>query len=190
MKYELRTIAIWPLIKVTFFLNLVVGFIVGLLYALLMGFILSIASSFPMPQGEYGALEGMSFGWLIVIMPIMGAIGMAIFYTLFVVIGAAIYNLIARAVGGMEFEFNPVEPEPAKAPVTAYTSAGYPGQQSPPPSPSRFAPPPPPPPPERSQPPTSPEPSAPPPPEQSAPPPPPPEAPKRGEGEDDQKPES
>ena len=32
MRYELRSIAVWPFIKVAFFFNLVVGFLVGLIY--------------------------------------------------------------------------------------------------------------------------------------------------------------
>ena len=142
MRYEVKSIAIWPLIKVSFFLSMIVGFLFGLLYAIFLSFIMTIASSIPILDTGELALEDLSVGILLIVMPIVGAIAGAVFHTLLVVVLAGIYNLIARVVGGYEIRLKRVEepvPPPPARPVTAHTTA------TPPPPPPPGAPPPPPP---------------------------------------------
>lgn len=155
MRYEVKSIAIWPLIKVSFFLSMIVGFLFGLLYAIFLSFIMTIASSIPILDTGELALEDLSVGILLIVMPIVGAIAGAVFHTLLVVVLAGIYNLIARVVGGYEIRLKRVEepvPPPPARPVTAHTTATPP---PPPPPPSHNSPAaspgvPEPPPPERS----------------------------------------
>lgn len=175
MRYEMKTIAIWPFIKVMFFFNAVIGFIFGLFYALFMGLIMSVTSSSPFAQEAPFDFGGASIGALVIILPIVFAIGGAIFYTLFGVIMVFIYNLIARLAGGLEFDLQPsdvghpmqVPPQPA----TGYQPAGQQGYYPPPPPRQQTAPqpppprqetPPPPPPRQETPPPSTPEPGGPP----------------------------
>ena len=41
MRYEIKSIGIWALIKISFFLNLVMGFITGVVYSFFLAAILS-----------------------------------------------------------------------------------------------------------------------------------------------------
>ena len=119
----------WPFIKVSFFFNLIVGFLFGLFYALVAGFIMTIVSRLSQFQPEFfdfGPIEPMPIGIMIVVMPVMFAIMGAIFYTIIGIILMLIYNLIARLVGGFELVLAPVAgamPQPlAGQPLTGYTS--------------------------------------------------------------------
>ena len=146
MRYEIKSINLWPFIKVSFFFNLVIGFLFGLLYALLAGFIVAILSrlsEFQPEFFEFGPIESAPIGLMIIVMPIMFAILGAIFYTLIGVVLILIYNLIARLVGGYELVLEPVAEAmpvaPSGQPLTAYTSAPLyaapPSPGPPPPSP-------------------------------------------------------
>jgi len=117
MRYELKNIGIWPLFKISFFFNLIVGFLIGLFYALLLSFIVSVGGVLPMfPQNEFSELK-MSLGMLFIFIPIISAIFGAIFHTLILAVLALIYNLIAKLVGGLEFGFNRIEEPPPPAPA-------------------------------------------------------------------------
>lgn len=155
MRYEIKSIGMWPFIKVTFFFNLVVGFIFGLLYALFAGFILTIMSRLSefQPGGFDFDLEPLPIGIMLVALPILFAIMGAVFYTIIGVVLVLIYNLIARLVGGYELDLQLVATGapamPGGQPLTGYTGApsyvpppvtGPPPQSTPP-----QAPPPPPP---------------------------------------------
>ena len=146
MRYELKSIGIWALIKVSFFFNLIVGFIAGLLYAMLFSFFMAVMANLPFARSEMPDME-MPMGLMIVIMPFLFAIGSAIFHTLILIVMAFIYNLIAKLTGGMEFELSPVTlapvPPPPTQPITGYTSAPPPPQTTPPPSPGENPPSPP-----------------------------------------------
>jgi hypothetical protein len=170
MRYELKSIGIWALIKVFFFFNLIVGFIAGIFYGLLFSFFMAVMANIPFARSEMPDIN-MPVGLTLVIMPFIFAIGAAVFHTLIFVILAFIYNLIAKLTGGMEFELNPVVEVtiPPAPPTTSYT---------PPPPPST----PPPPPPASPPQPMSPPPATQPPPSPGGTPPPiPPEAPPPGE---------
>ncbi|MBK7140931.1 MAG: DUF3566 domain-containing protein [bacterium] len=121
MRYEIRSIGIWGLIKVGFFLNLLIGFLFGIFSSLI--FIPIARAILAMSgAGDMGADEGSSVGMLL-LLPILLAILGAFFNTLFMVLIAACYNLVARVVGGLEFEFNAM-PSDSFLKVSPVTSAG------------------------------------------------------------------
>ncbi len=118
MRYELRSIGIWSFVKVAFFVNLVAGFVSGLLYAMFFGAIMAAMSQMPQFGGAFQEMQGVGIGAMLILFPIMGAFGAAFFGTLFGLIFVAIYNLTARVVGGLELNFQlariegPVVPGP------------------------------------------------------------------------------
>ncbi len=124
MRHELKSIRIWSFTKVSFFVNLVVGFVLGLMYAMMLPILVAGMSHF---GGFYGrSLDplGMPIGVMLVIMPIMGAMFAAVFHTLIGIVLVAVYNLVARLIGGLEMRFEPTETKPVSQvarPITAYT---------------------------------------------------------------------
>lgn len=151
MRYEIKSIGMWPFIKVSFFFNLVVGFIFGLFYALFAGFIMTIMSRLSefQPGGFDFDLEPLPIGLILVILPILFAIIGAVFYTIIGVVLVSIYNLIARLVGGYELDLQLVgagaPAMPGGQPLTGYTgtpsyvpppASGPPPQSTPPQAPS------------------------------------------------------
>jgi hypothetical protein len=139
MKYELKSIGYWPLIKVSFLINLIIGFIVGLFFALFMGFILSMMEHLGGMSGMPMYTEEMlPIGVMLILYPFMFAFFGAVFYTLFCLIIAFVYNIIVKLVGGFEFELKEVQVAYTAPAVPSYAQNTFP---SPPPTP----PPPPPP---------------------------------------------
>jgi hypothetical protein len=141
MKFELKTISYWPLIKISFVINLVFGFIMGIFFALFIGMIFSLAtklgglSGMPTMQGELPPL-----GLILLIYPFMFGFGGAFVNTIAALILAFIYNLVAKGIGGLEFEMNQVMLQPVS--VMAQPQGYY--VAIPPQSPQTSPPPPPP----------------------------------------------
>lgn len=148
MKYELRSIGLWSAFKILFLFNLIAGFVVGLIYALMFSFIMAIASQMPgMPMEQFRSM-GTSTGALVIILPIMFSLGSAVFNTILGFIAALLYNAISRLVGGLELNLEVVSSEHAEVSSTRPASvgpAGYtatapgapPHQHTPPPPPPR-----------------------------------------------------
>lgn len=148
MRYELKSIPLWPVTKVAFFVNLVVGFVIGLLLAVfMMPIITTLATVAAYDAGELdydaGPLSAMTM-----IIPFMAALWSAFFNTVLVIMIAFAYNLVVKIVGGVELNLEAVElpsfvsessrvaPEPVSAPP--------PGESVPePPATDRPVPPPP-----------------------------------------------
>ena len=84
MRYELKSVGLWALIKVSFFLNLVIGFIGGFFNAFFMLFLLTFSSAFPMMDMGVDPSE-FSLSFLFIILPIVYAVGAAVFLTIFCV---------------------------------------------------------------------------------------------------------
>ncbi len=152
MRYELKSIGIWSVIKVSVFVHLIMGFIVGLLYALMWSFMMSVYSRFGLlPIQEMSFME-LPVAGLIVLLPIGFSLGGAVFGTVGAFILALVYNLVAKIVGGLEFRFDDLRPDAiptTQQPMTAYTAQpAQPPQQTAPP---QSYPPPPPPPPDQPQ---------------------------------------
>jgi hypothetical protein len=137
MRYELRSIGIWSLIRVSFFFNLVVGFLMGLIYVPIFLLISALGQMGPSHWG--GGLYAPEMGPWVLWLPIIGAILTAIFHTLFGVILTIAYNIIARLFGGLELNLNLVErasaAAPAGRPMAAYASDTPSGPPPPPPPP-------------------------------------------------------
>jgi hypothetical protein len=110
MKYEVKSIGAWAFLRVIFFLNLVIGFISGLLFLPFMALGAFLESAYGGAEwgGPYG--EEVSFGpWMIIVVPIFFALGFAVVYTILGLITIGLYNLIAKMTGGLEFNLVPVE---------------------------------------------------------------------------------
>ncbi|MBU0983748.1 MAG: DUF3566 domain-containing protein [candidate division Zixibacteria bacterium] len=133
MRYELKSIGIWSFVKISFFLNLVLGFVFGIFYALMFGFILAATSSLTPGMGGL-PMEDVSIGMLVVIMPFMFAFFMAVFNTIFGLIAIGAYNLICRMTCGLELHFEPVQATTTTlAPPPVPSTAPQPGPPPPPP---------------------------------------------------------
>jgi hypothetical protein len=124
MKLELKRISVWAAAKVSFVLNLILGFVMGIFYSM---FLLLIAS---LPMGAMGD-ESPRFlsafaGIAAIFLPFFFAFFLGVVYTIIVAISVVLYNLVVKVTGGFEFEFAPVV---EMVPVTA-TPAGF-SQQAP-----------------------------------------------------------
>lgn len=98
MKLEIKSIGIWSLIKISVFINMIVGFIFGIFYALMLSFI-SISGLLPL---DIMGNEDITLLGMIIVVPIMFSIGGAVFGTIWGVICVFIYNLLAKLIGGLE----------------------------------------------------------------------------------------
>jgi hypothetical protein len=138
MKFELKAINYWSLLRTSFLVNLILGFVLGIFFALFMGLIFSFVSKFGGLSGFSGMPEEMpAFGILLIIYPIFFAFMGAVFNTIIFLIAAFVYNMVAKFVGGMEFEFNQLQivPAPIAAqPAPSYYAPSY-NQAVPPPPP-------------------------------------------------------
>ncbi|RME22486.1 MAG: hypothetical protein D6800_10975, partial [Candidatus Zixiibacteriota bacterium] len=130
MKFELKRIGPWAFIKVAFFVNLIVGFVFGLFEAAYMQIIFATLGDIP-PFDSLGVdMQGISSAVFWVFMPIFSSVFGAVFMTFFELIIIGIYNVVARLLGGMEFDLSEsVVMTPPGAPPTMYA-------QTPPPQPS------------------------------------------------------
>lgn len=134
MRYELRSIGVWSFIKVAFFVNLVAGFVSGLLYAMFFGAMMAAFSQLPQFGAAFQEMQGIGMGVMLILFPIMGAFSAAFFGTLFGVIFVLIYNLTARLIGGLELDFQLERSEPEAVPGQSAVQASSP-QPPPPPAP-------------------------------------------------------
>ena len=146
MRYEIKSLGIWSFVKVSFFLHLVIGFVFGLFYAAMLMMVFAVASSAPMD-----GMTGMRFDLravgplLLIFLPIVMALGGAVYGTLLGVVLIVAYNLIVRMMGGIEFDLEPTALQHASS-VTPTVSQpdSTPKYVTPPPPPTGWNPPPPP----------------------------------------------
>jgi ABC-type multidrug transport system permease subunit len=172
MKFELKSIGYWSVIKISFVINLVVGACIGLFVGTFFGLIMSFASQ----MGGMGGMSGMDIPMfenggpasiLVVIMMVFlyGFMG-AIFNTILAIIITFVYNMASRLLGGVELELSQMQLQPVmpnayagqqgaqyqQQPMQAYAQPQpQMPQQAPPPPPvqpqaPQHTPPPPPPP--------------------------------------------
>jgi hypothetical protein len=117
-KLVLKRIPLWPVIRVTFIMLLVVGILIGLFYGLLIsgiGLLVGALGESPWGQG-FNPLGNLGF----LMVPVI-AVLYAVFGTIWVVVVVLIYNIVAAVVGGIELDLTPREPavpgtEPAGTP--------------------------------------------------------------------------
>lgn len=99
MTLEIKRLDVWSCVKVGFILFGILGLIIGIFYALMIGFITSLMG--PLGGSEIEPLAGLFSGALGIFM----AFFMAIFYAVMGAVATAItvwlYNVCARWVGGI-----------------------------------------------------------------------------------------
>lgn len=121
MKLELKKISVWAAVKVSFVLHLILGFIMGIFYAI---FLLLIAS-LPMMGEDIPSTFSAFAGIAAVFLPFLFAFFVGVIYTIIVAISVFAYNLVVKLTGGLEFELNQVvEVVPVSAPVGFSPPAG------------------------------------------------------------------
>lgn len=104
MTLEIKRLDVWSCVKVGFILFGIMGLIIGILYALMIGFITSLMG--PLGGTDIEPLSGLFSGALGIFM----AFFMAIFYAVMGAVTTAItvwlYNICARWVGGIIVNLN------------------------------------------------------------------------------------
>ena len=114
MECELRRIPLVPLIKVVFFVFLLLGFIMGIFYAMVILSMVSVMGS-ALDFGErqvFDEFSGLGFIGVIFMGFFMGIFS-AVMSAIFSAIGAACYNLLAGWLGGVKLELHGgIQPPP------------------------------------------------------------------------------
>jgi len=147
MRYEIKSLSVWSFVKVSFFLHLVIGFVFGLFYAAMLMMVFAVASSAPIDEMAGLPFDLQAVGpLLMIILPIVMAVGGAVFGTLFGVVVIAAYNLIVRMVGGIEFDLEPAALQQVSSITPTASQSGLTPRYVAPPPPSPVWNPPPPPP--------------------------------------------
>jgi hypothetical protein len=119
MKLELKHISLWSTVKMSFVLNLVLGFIVGCFYSLILAAVLALPSA-AFRDAEADGLRNLG-GVFLLFFPFLMAFGAAIFNTIFAFIMVVVYNFMGRTVGGLELEFAHIDERAAPAaPAVVY----------------------------------------------------------------------
>jgi len=146
MRYELKSVAIWPIVKVTFLISLVIGFLLGLFIALIIGPMIALMPSLGMSDSGFETAR-FSVGAMMLFLPILYALFVAVFNTIGALIAVGCYNVVARWGGGLEFDLGSIGEIRDYRPTerVVYGATAYPTQPAPPP-------PPPPPPPRQDMP--------------------------------------
>ena len=111
MKYEMKRVGIFSVIKIAFILGGAAGFLGGLFAGMIFAAIGSMFSSMGLPpeMSEIGGLAGgMGLAMVFILPFVYGFIG-AVFAAIYGAIGGGLYNLAARMFGGLEWEMAPVE---------------------------------------------------------------------------------
>jgi len=98
MKLELKSIGLWSLIKISVFINMIMGFVFGVFYAFLMSF-MSKAGMLPL---DIIGDEDVTLLGMLIFVPIMFSIGAAVFGTIWAIVCVFIYNLLGKIIGGLE----------------------------------------------------------------------------------------
>ena len=114
--YVLKKVPLWPVVKISFVLFIILGIVIGIFYAIVFSLSGIFASALTGGLGELGFLKGLGF----VLVPIV-AILYAVFGTIAIAIWVLVYNLLASIVGGVELTL-----ESAARPA-AYAAAPAPG---------------------------------------------------------------
>ncbi len=108
MKYEIKSIKIWSVIKIGFFIWGLLGFISGLYIAVMAPVLLQLMDSM---GGFAGASAG--FGAIgFILFPIVYGILGSVFGTVLTVVLAGFYNLLASLFGGLELNLKEEQLKP------------------------------------------------------------------------------
>ena len=104
--YILKKVPLWPVIRMSFVLFIIIGILIGIFYALLLSSWSFLASSFADSSlgNPFGILRNLGF----ILIPVI-AILYAVIGTIVVAIWVLIYNVMASIVGGVELVLDPAE---------------------------------------------------------------------------------
>ncbi len=111
MKYELKSIPVWAFLKISFFVNCVAGFILGIFVAPLVGLLSIVLVSLFQLQGTNFDFSH-SLNSVMIATPFILSFVFAFLLTLFEVIVVFIYNIFAGFIGGLSIV---LEPENSKS---------------------------------------------------------------------------
>lgn len=102
MTYELKRLDLLSVFKISFFVYLVIGFLLGILYSLVL--LKLIAAFGTMFEGEMFREVG-QIGFIgALALSLFMAFLMAVIWSIITVIAAGIYNLFSGMIGGMRLE--------------------------------------------------------------------------------------
>lgn len=113
VKYEVRTIGLWSFVKISFFLNLALGFLIGIFVAMQLSLMSAMFSQIMAVDPSLPDIGAVAPGAILFFVPIMMAFFMAFFNTIFGSVAVLLYNLAAKAIGGLEMTLEPVTVTPA-----------------------------------------------------------------------------
>ena len=111
MKYEMKRVGIFSVVKISFVLGGAAGFLGGFIAGLIFMMFASFLSSMPMPSdmGDFGGMaEGLGIVTLFMAPFVYGFFG-SVFGAIYGLIAGGVYNLAARLIGGLEWEMAPAE---------------------------------------------------------------------------------
>jgi hypothetical protein len=97
--FVLKKIPLWPVLRMSFVIFIIIGIVIGVFYAIMLSMWGALMSSFAEAgfAEQFGVLRGLGF----VLIPVV-AILYAVFGTIVVAIWTIVYNLIAAVAGGIE----------------------------------------------------------------------------------------
>ena len=130
MTYEVRRFDLLAVFKVCFLVYLVVGFLLGLFYGLiLMKMISALGPLLDTPVLD--DFQGMSF-FAAIALAVFMAVFLAVIWSIITVVAAGIYNVIAGMVGGIRMElaeitlpfYRPQTPPPPSQPTVPPQGGG------------------------------------------------------------------
>jgi len=99
MNLELKRIDVWSCVKISFLLYGILGLIIGIFYAILLTFLGGIFNTFG--GREFGSFSGVFSGFVGVFTAFFLALFYAVIGSIFTAVFAWLYNVIARAAGGI-----------------------------------------------------------------------------------------
>ncbi len=106
MRYELKSIPVWAFLKITFFVNLIAGFVLGIFMTPLVGvFSVVLVSIFQMQGTNFDVSN--SLDSIIVATPVILSFLFAFVLTSFEIVVVFIYNIFASFIGGISFVLEP-----------------------------------------------------------------------------------
>ena len=108
MRYEIKSIPVWPIVKIFFLINLVAGFIFGLLLAIVSSGLVSFYNELIQVSNPGYDVSLIPIEMLIIMLPLLFAFGNSIFTTTIMVIVIYIYNLLVKFTGGMELNLSEI----------------------------------------------------------------------------------
>jgi len=108
MKYEIKSIRIWSVVKIGFFVWGLLGFLSGLYMAVMAPLLMSMMETMGSFPGGMSDLGPIAF----VLFPIVYGIMGSVFGTVLTVIIAGFYNLLASIFGGLELSLKEEQIKP------------------------------------------------------------------------------